>query len=72
MDVLSFFRFIIGGFPHLSFPQEKDDSETPIELFLLSEKISYPATLIFHGPLAEIVVLTFLLCLEASIELKDL
>ena len=72
MDVLSVFRFIIGGFPHPSFPQEKDYSENPIELFLLSEKISYPATLIFHGPLAEIVVLTFLLCLKVSTGLKDL
>ena len=54
MNVLSFFWFITGRFPHHSFQQKKDFSDT-----------SSSSNLIVSGPLAEIVVLTFWFYLEA-------
>ena len=72
MNVLSFFRYITERFPHLSFPQEKCCSETPLELFLISRYLSSPATPIFSVSLAELGIMTFSLCLEAYPELGNL
>ena len=68
-ECIDFFSdFALGSFQDTSFPQEKRCSETPLELFLLSELLPSPSTLI----LPEFVILTFLMCLEESPELGNL